>query len=129
MKKYGIWNIVAITTDNEVVKRDITATSGKDAKSRMLAIYPNAEILNMTRKAWLDGFSYAQISAALLEVVPVYANSLLVVLNDGGVFSAPDEERETSADWWPAVGRTGVLAGLYPAITRWRCKKRTARKI
>lgn len=98
MKKYGIWSIVATTTDNEVVKRDITATSGKDAKSRMLAIYSNAEILKMTRKVWLDGFSYAQISAALLEVIPDYADSLLAILDDGGVFSSPDEECETSAD-------------------------------
>lgn len=92
MKKYGVWNIVALTADNEVVKRDITATSGKDAKSRMLNIYPNVEILKMTRKVWLDGFSYAQLSAALLEATPVYADALLSILDDCGVFSVPVEE-------------------------------------
>lgn len=92
MKKYGIWNIVALTTDNEVVKRDITATSGKDAKSRMLAIYANAEILKMTRKVWLDGFSFAQLSAALMEATPVYADALLTILDDCGVFSVPVDE-------------------------------------
>lgn len=91
-KKYGIWNIVALTADNEVVKRDITATSGKDAKSRMLAIYANAEILKMTRKVWLDGFSYAELSAALTAFNPYYADALMVILDDFGVFSAPVED-------------------------------------
>lgn len=94
MKKYGIWKIYALTTDNEVVKRDITATSGKDAKSRMLAIYTNAEILNMTRKVWLDGFSYAQLSAILMEFNADYADALLTILDDCGVFSVPADERD-----------------------------------
>lgn len=91
-KKYGIWSIAALTNDNEVVKRDITATSGKDAKSRMLAIYANAEILKMTRKVWLDGFSYAQLSAAMMEFSPAFADALLTILDDCGVFSVPVEE-------------------------------------
>lgn len=97
MKKYGIWNIVALTADHEVVKCDITATSGKDAKSRMLSIYVDAEILKMTRKVWLDGFSFAQLSAALMEVTPVYADALLVILDDCGVFSTPVDECDACA--------------------------------
>lgn len=91
-KKYGIWNVVALTNDNEVVKRDITATSGRNAKSRMLAIYANAEVLKTTRKVWLDGFSFAPLSGALMEVTPVYADALLTILDDCGVFSVPVEE-------------------------------------
>lgn len=81
-----------LTNSGEVVRRDVTATSGKDAKSRMVAIYPKCEVLKMSRKVRLDGFSFAQLSAALMEVTPVYADSLLTILDDCGVFSVPVED-------------------------------------
>lgn len=86
MKKYGVWNMVILTSDGEVVRRDVTATSGKDAKSRMVAIYPNCEVLKMNRRVWLDGFSYAQLSAVLMEFNAEYADALLTILDDCGVF-------------------------------------------
>lgn len=92
MKKYGIWNVVILTNDGEVVRRDVTATSGKDAKSRMCAIYQECEILKMTRKTWLSGFSFSQLSAALMDFSPDYADALLTILDDCGVFSTSVEE-------------------------------------
>lgn len=92
MKKYGVWNMVIFTNDGKVVRCDVTATSGKDAKSRMVAVYPDCEVLKMTRKVWLDGFSYAQLSAILRETTPAYADALLTILDDCGVFSVPVEE-------------------------------------
>lgn len=89
MKKYGVWNVAILTNSDEVVRRDVTATSGKDAKSRVCAIYSECEILKMTRKTWLNGFSFSQLSAALRDFSPDYADALLTILDDCGVFSTP----------------------------------------
>lgn len=86
-KKYGVWNVVILTNSGEVVRRDVTATSGKDAKSRVCAIYSECGILKMTRKTWLNGFSFSQLSAALRDFSPDYADALLTILDDCGVFS------------------------------------------
>ena len=90
MKKYGIWKITLVTVSGEVVICEITARSGKDARSRTEALYEGCQILKMTRKTWLDGFSYAQLSAALMDCVPGYADALLTILADNGVFSGQD---------------------------------------
>lgn len=91
MKKYGIWKITLVTVSGEVVKCDMTARSGKDAKRRVESAYEGCEVLQMFRKTWLDRFSYAELSAALMKCVPAYADSLLTILADNGVFSAQDE--------------------------------------
>ena len=91
MKKYGIWKITILTTSGEVIKCEITARSGKNAKSRVESLYEGCEVLQMFRMMWLDGFSYAQLSAALMDCVPGYADSLLTILADNGVFSCQDE--------------------------------------
>ena len=91
MKKYGIWKFILLTASGEVVKCEITARSGKDAKSRVESLYEGCEVLQMFRMMWLDGFSYAQISAALMDCVPGYADALLTILADNGVFAGQDE--------------------------------------
>ena len=91
MKRYGIWKITLVTVSGEVVKCDMTARSGKDAKRRVESAYEGCEVLQMFRKTWLDRFSYAELSAALMKCVPAYADSLLTILADNGVFSAQDE--------------------------------------
>ena len=91
MKRYGIWEIILVTASGKVVKCEITARSGKDARSRAEAGYEGCQILKMSRKTWLYGFSYAQLSAALMDCVPGYADALLTILADDGVFSGQDE--------------------------------------
>ena len=91
MKRYGIWKITLLTVSGEVIKCEITARSGKDAKRRVESAYEGCEVLQMFRMMWLDGFSYAQISAALMDCVPGYADALLTILADNGVFSGQDE--------------------------------------
>ena len=91
MKRYGIWKITLLNVSGEVVKCEITARSGKDAKSRVESLYEGCEVLQMFRKTWLDRFSYAELSAALMKCVPAYADSLLTILKDNGVFSGQDE--------------------------------------
>lgn len=91
MKRYGIWKFTLLTASGEVVKCEITARSGKDAKSRVESLYEGCEVLQMTRKTWLDGFSYAQLSAALMDCVPAYADALLTILADNGVFACQDK--------------------------------------
>ena len=91
MKRYGIWKITLVTVSGEVVICEITARSGKDARSRTEDLYEGCQILKMTRKTWLDGFSYAQLSAALMDCVPGYADALLTILADNGLFSCQDE--------------------------------------
>ena len=86
MKKYGIWEIILVTVSGKVDICEITARSGKDARSRAEAGYEGCQILKMTRKTWLDGFSYAQMSSALMDCVPGYADALLTILADNGVF-------------------------------------------
>ena len=91
MKRYGIWKITLVTVSGEVVICEITARSGKDARLRTEKRYEGCQILKMTRKTWLDGFSYAQLSAALMDCVPAYADALLTSLSDNGVFFCQDE--------------------------------------
>lgn len=87
MKRYGIWEITLVTASGKVDICEITARSGKDARSRAEDGYEGCQILKMTRKTWLDRFSYAELSAALMKCVPAYADSLLTILSDNGVFS------------------------------------------
>ena len=87
MKRYGIWHITLLDTSGEVVKCEITARSGKDARSRVEARYKGCEVLKMTRVSWLTGFSYAQLSDALLNFDPNYGQALLDILADNGIFS------------------------------------------
>ena len=91
MKKYGIWKFTILAASGEVVKCEITARSGKDAKSRVESLYEGCEVLQMFRMTWLDGFSYAQLSAALMDCVPGFADALLQILEDNGIFSGQDE--------------------------------------
>ncbi len=86
MKKYGIWEFVLLGTSGNVIKCEITATSGKDAKTRVKSAYEGCEVLKMTRVEWLDGFSYAQMSAALLNAFPKHGHALTQILTDNGVF-------------------------------------------
>lgn len=91
MKRYGIWEITLVSVSGEVVECEITARSGKDARKRAESLYDGCQILKITRVVWLDGFSYAQISAALMDCVPGYADALLTILADNGVFVCQDE--------------------------------------
>ena len=92
MKRYGIWKITLVTVSGEVVKCKITARSGKDAKIRVESLYEGCEVLKMFREMWLHGFSYEQLSAALMDCVPGYADALLTILADNGVFSGQEED-------------------------------------
>ena len=91
MKRYGIWKIALVTVSGEVVICEITARSGKDARLRAEAGYEGCQIIKMTRKTWLNGFSYVQLSAALMDCVPGYADALLTILADNGVFVREDK--------------------------------------
>ena len=91
MKRYGIWKITLVTVSGEVVKCEITARSGKDAKSRVEEHYEGCEVLKMTRSEWLVGFSYAQVCSALFTAYPDYGYALAQILDDNGVFSGQDE--------------------------------------
>ena len=91
MKKYGIWRVVLQTISGEVVKRDVTAWSGKDARRRIEKLYEGCEILKMIRVSWLTGFSRAQLSEALFNFNPMYGQALLDILTDNGVFSSCEE--------------------------------------
>lgn len=86
MKKYGVWNFVILMDDGEVVRCNVTATSGKDARRRVEARYEGWEVLKMTRIEWLAGFSYAQLSAAIMGACPTRGQALLDILTDNGVF-------------------------------------------
>ena len=97
MKRYGIWKITLVSVSGEVVICEITARSGKDARSRAEARYEGCQILKMTRVMWLNGFSYAQISAAMLNADPNYGQALLDILADNGVFSAREEKKPVMA--------------------------------
>ena len=95
MKKYGIWKFTILTDSGEVVKCEITARSGKDAKSRVEALYEGCEVLQMFRMMWLNGFSYSQLSATILDAFPTSGQALLDILADNGVFSACENKLET----------------------------------
>lgn len=83
------------TVSGETVKQDVTAWSGKDARRRIEKLYEGCEIFKMTRVSWLNAFSYAQLSAALLNLDPNYGQALLDILADNGVFSAGENKLET----------------------------------
>ena len=95
MKRYGIWKITLLNVSGEVVICKITARSGKDARSRAESRYEGCQILNMTRKTWLNRFSYSEIADALMACSPAYADSLLTILEDNGVFSRWEDEHDT----------------------------------
>lgn len=95
MKEYGIWRVVLQTPSGDVVKCDVTARSGKDARRRIEKLYEGCEIFKMTRVSWLNAFSYAQLSAVLLNFDPNYGQALLDILADNGVFSAVENKPET----------------------------------
>lgn len=95
MKEYGIWRVVLQTISGDVVKCDVTARSGKDARRRIEKLYEGCEIFKMTRVSWLTGFSYAQLSTALLNFNPNYGQALLDILEDNGVFSCQDAAPST----------------------------------
>lgn len=78
------------TASGETLRQDVTAWSGKNARSRIEKLYEGCEILKMTRVSWLTGFSYSQLSAALLNFNPNYGHALLDILADNGVFSGQD---------------------------------------
>lgn len=91
MKRYGIWKVTLLSVSGEVVICEITARSGKDARSRAEARYEGCQILKMTRKTWLNRFIYSEMADALMACAPAYADSLLTILADNGVFSGQDE--------------------------------------
>ena len=91
MKRYGIWKITLLNAYGEVVTCEITARSGKDARSRAESRYECCQILKITRIKWLTDFSYAAMSVLLLDAYPNYGSSLLQILADNGLFSGEDE--------------------------------------
>ena len=91
MKRYGIWKITLVSVSGEVVICEITARSGKDARSRAEKRYEGCQILKMTRIKWLNDFSYTAMADLLLAAYPNYCGSLLSILEDNGLFSGQDE--------------------------------------
>ena len=98
MKRYGIWEITLVTASGKVDICEITARSGKDARSRAEAGYEGCQILKMTRKTWVYGFSYVKLFTALMDCVPDYADALLTILEDNGVFSDQDGDPYAQVD-------------------------------
>ena len=80
-----------MTVYGEVVKLDVTASSGKDARRRIEKLYEGCEVYKMERVSWLTGFSRAQLSAALFSFDTKYGHALADILEDNGVFSGEDE--------------------------------------
>ena len=91
MKRYGIWEITLVSVSGEVVICEITARSGKDARSRAEKRYEGCQILKMSRIKWLNDFSYMTMAAILLTAYPNDCSSLLEILEDNGIFSGQDE--------------------------------------
>ena len=91
MKRYGIWKITLLSVSGVVFICEITARSGKDARSRAEKRYEGCQILKMERIKWLTDFSYAVMSVFLLDAYPNYGSSLLQILADNGLFSGEDE--------------------------------------
>lgn len=91
MKRYGIWKITLVPVSGEVVICEITARSGKDARSRAEKRYEGCEILKMERLRWLNHFSYTAMAELLLAAYPNNCPSLLQILEDNGIFSGQDE--------------------------------------
>ena len=94
MKRYGIWEITLVTVSGKVDICEITARSGKDARSRVEDSYEGCQILKMTRKTWLNRFSYSEMADALMAFTPAYADSLLTILEDNGVFSDQEDNHD-----------------------------------
>ena len=94
MKRYGIWEITLVTVSGKVDICEITARSGKDARSRVEAGYEGCQILKMTRKTWLNRFSYSEMADALMAFAPAYADSLLTILEDNGLFSNQEDKHD-----------------------------------
>lgn len=92
MKRYGIWKITLVSVSGEVVICDITARSGKDARLRAEKRYEGCQILKMTRKTWLNRFSYSEMADALMVCAPAYVDSLLTILADNGIFSGQGDD-------------------------------------
>ena len=91
MKRYGIWEITLVSVSGEVVICEITARSGKDARSRAEKRYEGCQILKMTRIKWLNDFSYTVMASILLAAYPNDCSSLLQILEDNGLFSGENE--------------------------------------
>ena len=91
MKRYGIWKITLVSVSGVVFICEITARSGKDARSRAEKRYEGCQILKMTRVKWLNDFSYTAMAELLLAAYPNYCGSLLSILEDNGLFSGYDE--------------------------------------
>ena len=91
MKRYGIWKITLVSVSGEVVICEITARSGKDARSRAESRYEGCQILKMERLRWLNDFSYTAMAELLLAAYPNDCSALLHILEDNGVFSGHDE--------------------------------------
>ena len=91
MKRYGIWKITLVSVSGEVVICEITARSGKDARSRAEKRYEGCQILKMTRIKWLTDFSYTAVAELLLAAYPNYCGYLLNILEDNGIFSGQEE--------------------------------------
>ena len=91
MKRYGIWKIILLNVSGEVVICDITARSGKDARSLAEKRYDGCQILKMTRIKWLTDFSYTAMAELLRNAYPNYWESLLSIMEDNGLFSGQDE--------------------------------------
>lgn len=94
MKKYGIWRCIVADAEQRMHRCEITATSGKAARSRMEARYPGCDVLKMSRVKWLNNFSYAKMSTVLSGVYPDDVDAIMDVLIDCGLF----EDRECDAD-------------------------------
>lgn len=91
MKKYGIWKITLVSVSGEVVICEITARSGKDARSRAEKRYEGCQILKMERLRWLNHFSYKAMASLLFAAYPNDCSSLLQILEDNGLFSGQEE--------------------------------------
>ena len=94
MKRYGIWKITLVSVSGEVVTCEITARSGKDARSRAEARYDGCQILKITRVKWLNDFSYTAMAELLLSAYPNYCGSLLTILEDNGLFSDQEDNHD-----------------------------------
>lgn len=76
-----------MTNDGEVVRCNVTAISGKNARQRIESRYEGCEVLKMSRVGWMTGFSYAQLSAAVRSAFPEYVNEIMDILVDCGLFA------------------------------------------
>ena len=94
MKRYGIWKLTIVTVSGVAFICEITARSGKDARSRAEKRYVGCQILNMTRVKWLNDFSYTALADLLRAAFPDYCSSLLQILEDNGLFSCQENGKE-----------------------------------